>query len=215
MTMPTFLKRFKKEADGATAIEAAFIIPIFFAIVLSTFEVGYVFFKEANVEQEMAEAAREVKVGRAFTADFEAADVDADACPYGTEKAGIPCPCSNGQECFFEDVCQRIDPFLTGPCTEQLSVEVHRYASFDDVPADAFEATCPNDEGYVFNEQVYEPGKPNDIVHLRACFLMDTFSPILGAVDLATEEGGVRRVISVQLHRNEPYDPDDDEEGEA
>ena len=206
------IRAFRRSDRGAAAIEIAMIAPIFFAIVFSTFEVGHAFFKTSFVEREMAGAAREVKTGQAFTKDFENPDADPN-CPYGSNYpeghplAGSPCPCETGKQCFFDDACERLGPFLDGDCAAQLAVEVRRYASFADVP-DVIDPTCPTDDGYTFDGTGYDPGAANDIVQLRACFVMKTFSPIFGAISMANgSESGTREVISVQLHRNEPYDP--------
>ena len=202
--MRRFLTRFCQRDDGSVAIEAIFIIPLFFMMVASIFEAGWVFHKTAMVEQAVVDAGRKTKVGQAYSASYVQAGASA-GCPYGTDDAdGNPCPCRTGKECNFDELCVKIAPYLDGRCTEQLSVEVRTFESFSDVASATDALQCPDESGYTFGAQTYDPGRSNDIVRVRACFVTGTVNPIFGALDLATSPNGDRRIRVGRLFRNEP-----------
>ncbi|MBB4660069.1 TadE/TadG family type IV pilus assembly protein [Parvularcula dongshanensis] len=179
------LKNFARKTDGVTAIESVFIIPVFFALVFSTFEVGYVFFTTAMVEQSTSINARRVKVGRAFKPGLQ----------YNAE----PGECQTGMECFFDSICSGL--IITSNC-DNLAVEVRRFDSFADIPND--EMNCRDDEGFKFDEQLYEPGDKNDIIRVRVCYNLQTVNPTVG-LNLAQNDDGTRSIIAVQIMRNEPF----------
>lgn len=181
---------FRKKTDGSTAIETAMVAPVFFALTFSTFEVGHVFFKQSIIEEAAYAAARQVRVGQAVAADYVNEDASGDEC-------------STGRECFYDDVCERVEIF--GDCSKYLSIEVRQFASFEEVVAAADEGMkCPNNPGYVFDAQPYEPGRRNEVIRVRICYLIRTFNPAIG-LNLANNEDGTRSIIAIAIHRNEPY----------
>ena len=199
--MRRMLRAFRRRNDGSVAIEAAFIVPLFFMLVFSIFEAGWVFHRTAMVEQAVAEMGRTVKVGLAYTATDPSEN---RACDYGeTDADGNPCPCETGKECNFDDLCKKLRPYLAGRCIDQLSVEVRRFASFEDVATASDNLQCPSDPGYSFAAQAYEPGSPNDIVRVRACFVTKTINPVLGALELATSPNGDLNLRTGQIFRRE------------
>lgn len=181
----SMLRRFTRRTDGTTAIEAIFIIPIFLALVLSTFEVGWVFLRTSIVEGTASDAARLVMTGRAPRAG-------------GTSSS----TCASGSDCFYQQICDRLELF--GECETHLSVEVR---SFDTVTAAANysgSATCPDAAGYDRSGVEYDPGDRNSYAFVRICFLAPTFNPLLG-INLAENANGTKAIIAVQLRRNEPF----------
>lgn len=183
--MRNFLYRFRRETDGATAIEAVFIIPIFFALVFSTFEVGYVFFRTAVVETVASDAARMVVTGRA---------------PRAGPIAGAAC--ASGSECFYNTICGRVEVF--GDCDEHLSVEVRSFETMAEASAYTAAAICPNTTGYDRTEMEYDPGDRNSYAMVRICFTARSFNPAVG-INLAHNDDGTKSLVAVQIRRNEPY----------
>ncbi|MEM6649177.1 MAG: TadE/TadG family type IV pilus assembly protein [Pseudomonadota bacterium] len=191
----SLLKEFRRSRLGATAIESAFIIPIFFAIVFSCFEVGNVFFKQSVIEQAAHDAARQVRVGRAVAADY-------------LNESPAPGQCSTGRECFYDEVCNALDMF--GDCDQRLSIEVRQFEDFADLNANGADAmTCPNSPEYVFDAQPYEPGNRNEVIRVRICYLINTFNPAVG-VNLKDNDDGTKSIVAIAIHRNEPYLDEDD-----
>jgi len=58
-----FLKRFRKEEDGATAIEFAFVALPFFALLFGIIELAIVFFISSSLTHATSEAGRIIRVG--------------------------------------------------------------------------------------------------------------------------------------------------------
>lgn len=183
-------KRFGRDRRGVTAIETAMIAPIFFAIVFSCFEVGNVFFKQSVIEQAAHSAARQVRVGRAVAANY-------------VNESPAPGECASGRECFYQDVCDRLDMF--GNCQNRLSIEVRQFESFADLIANGDSAMrCPNDPEYVFDAQPYDPGDRNEVIRVRICYVIKTFNPAVG-LNLKHNDDGTRSIVVTAIHRNEPY----------
>ena len=181
--------------DGTTAIETAFILPIFFAMVFATFEVGNVFFKQSVVEQAVHAAARQVRVGQALSSSYVNDDAQNGEC-------------ATGRECFYDDVCRRVSFF--GSCEDNLSIEVRQFADFEALVAAGGDAmTCPNDPGYVIDAQPYEPGLRNEVIRVRICYTVKTFNPAVG-INLRQNGDNTRSIVAVAIHRNEPFLDDDD-----
>lgn len=182
------LVRFRRNTDGVVAIEAVLVIPVFLMVVFSIFEVGHVFYKTAMIEQATAVNARPIKTGTAFVV--------------GDYANAAPGQCASGRECYFDDFCQSVAMF--GDCSENLSVEVKKFDSFEKLLEDDTTAKCPNGTGYKAEDQLYQPGEANDIIRITSCFTLKVFNPALG-LSLGTTGDGKRAVIAVQVQRNEPY----------
>lgn len=183
----SLLRRFGRRTDGVTAIETAFILPIFLGLVGSTFEVGWVFFRTATVEAVASDAARMVMTGRA---------------PQAGAIQGASC--ATGSDCFYERICDRVEVF--GDCDDHLSVEVRSFETMTEAVAYTTAATCPNSAGYDRSQMEYDPGDRNSYAMVRICFTAKTFNPLIkGGVDLADNEDGTKAIIAVQVRRNEPF----------
>ncbi len=185
----------RRKSDGSTAIETAFILPIFFALVFSCFEIGFLFFRQAVVEDAVYSAARTIRVGQAVSADYEAEDPEEGEC-------------ETGGECFFDEICESVS--MLGDCEERLSVEVRQFDSFEDLVANGNTAmTCPNTPGYDSDAQAYEPGDRDDVIRVRICYLVNVLNPALG-ISLERNDDGTRSIVSTFIHRNEPFLGEDD-----
>lgn len=185
MTTISLLRAFRRRTDGSTAVEAVFIIPIFLALVLSTFEVGWVFLRTSIVETTASDAARLVMTGRAPRAGATASTT-----------------CASGSDCFYQQICDRLELF--GQCDEHLSVEVRSFSTVTEAANYTTATTCPNAPGYDRAGVEYNPGNRNSYSLVRICFLAPTFNPLLG-ISLADNADGTKAIIAVQLRRNEPF----------
>lgn len=172
-------RRLARDRRGATAVEFAIVAPVFLALVFSILEAGYFFFVTSAVDQAAARAARVIRTGQAQSATT---------------------PISRAE--FFDKVCEVVDLF--GNCNTQLTVDVARYSSFAELAADATTPTCRDADDDAVNALPYSPGAERDIVRVRICYLHKSFNPALG-LNLAQAADGSRKVISVTIFRNEPF----------
>lgn len=62
--------RFRKDADGATAVEFALVSVPFLGLLFAIFETAFVFFVSEAVEAAVSEAARQVMTGQTQTANI-------------------------------------------------------------------------------------------------------------------------------------------------
>lgn len=169
-----------KNKDGATAVEFALVAPIFFALIFSILEAGWFFFVQSAVEQANANAARLIRTGQA--------------------QGGIT------KEAFYEEICRVVKKF--GSCDDRLTIDISNYADFSTLAADLTAPTCkdpddPSIQGAQFDQSNY--GNQRDIVRVRVCFLYKPINPAIG-LNLANDSNGNRKLVSVSIFRNEPFD---------
>jgi Flp pilus assembly protein TadG len=171
--------KFVNERKGAAAVEFAIIAPLFFALVFSILEAGYFFFVSSAVDQAAARAARLIRTGQA-------------------QDAGSPIT----REAFFDEICEVVGQF--GDCSARLTVDVSRFSSFDELADDLAAPVCRDADAAAVDAIPYNPGAERDIVRVRICYLHKTINPALG-LDLAEAPDGSRKLISVTIFRNEPF----------
>ena len=174
------IRRLCRDTAGAAALEFAIVAPVFFALLFSIFEAGYYFFVTSAVDQATARAARLVRTGQAQSATTP---IDKDA--------------------FFDRVCEVVGIF--GPCASRLTVDVQRFADFAALAADLSTPVCRDAAPAAVAAIPYNAGVQRDIVRVRICYLHRTINPALG-LDLAKTPDGMRKMYSVAIFRNEPYD---------
>jgi Flp pilus assembly protein TadG len=172
-------RRLSKDKRGATAVEFALVAPIFFALTFSILEAGYYFFISSAVDQAAARAARLIRTGQA----------QATAAPIN-------------REAFFDRICEVVDLF--GDCSTQLTVDVARYNTFAELAADMSAPVCRDADDDAVDAIPYAPGAEREIVRVRVCFLHRSINPGLG-LNLARAADGSRKMISVTIFRNEPF----------
>jgi Flp pilus assembly protein TadG len=172
-------RRLARDRRGATAVEFAIVAPVFLALTFSILEAGYFFFINSAVDQAAARAARLIRTGQAQSA----------ATPIS-------------REAFFDRICEVVDLF--GDCTRQLTVDVARYSTFAELAADASNPTCRDADDDAIAAIPYAPGAERDIVRVRICYMHRSVNPALG-LDLSSGPDGSRKMISVTIFRNEPF----------
>lgn len=170
--------RFMRDRGGASAVEFAIVAPVFFALMFSTFEVGWFYFVNANVDAAATNAARMLRTGQVQKAEMT-------------------------KESFFEDlVCPKVKLF--GDCDSRLTVEVRTFNSFSDLASDATPLVCSDESTTVIDAIPYDPGADRSIVRVRICYMYDTLNPMIG-MSLARNEQGQRKVSATYVLRVEPY----------
>ncbi len=166
---------------GSAAVEFALVTPLFLALVFSILEAGWYFFVNSAVEEANALAARLIRTGQA-------------------QDGGV------SRDAFYDKICNVVDTF--GDCSETLTIDITSFSSFGALAADLSSPVCrdksdPTIQGVQFDETDY--GGQRDIVRVRVCFLYKPVNPALG-LSLGRAPDGRRKVISVSIFRNEPFD---------
>lgn len=165
---------------GAAAVEFALVAPLFIALTLSILEAGYFFFVSSAVDQASARASRLIRTGQAQS---------------------VAAPIS--REAFFDEICSVVRHF--GDCNERLTVDVSRFSTFAELASDLSAPVCRDADEDDVEALPYQVGAERDIVRVRVCFLHRSFNPGLG-LNLAQTADGSRKMISVAIFRNEPFD---------
>ncbi len=166
-----------KDKAGATAVEFSLVVTPFLMIMMSTFEVGWFYFANSQVDSAVTAAARFIRTGQAQEGGFD-------------------------KDEFFNKVCPSLAPF--GDCNQTLTVEVDTFSSFAELAADTSPVVCTNDDTSKITALSYDPGGDNAIVRIRICLLYKTMNPTIG-VNVSNVDGGKRRLYGSYIFRNEPY----------
>ncbi|WP_425410924.1 TadE/TadG family type IV pilus assembly protein [Hyphococcus sp.] len=171
---------FCRNAQGSTAVEFAIVAPVFLALVFSVIEAGWYYFVTTSVQQATATAARLIRTGQAQSGDLS-------------------------REAFYDEICGVIDTF--GACDDKLTIDISNYSSFSQLAGDLSNPVCrdksdPTIEGAQFDKNDY--GGQRDIIRVRVCFLYKPVNPGIG-LNLKKTESGERKIVSVNIFRNEPF----------
>ncbi len=170
-------RRFHRCERGAAAVEFAIVVPVFLGLMFATFEVGWFYFVNSQIDSATVEAARLIRTGRAQKLGFDKQE-------------------------FYDAVCGKLSAL--GTCDGKLTVEVRRFTSFNELATDASSIVCSDDAETLIAGLPYDPGTDNDIVRLRICYLYQTLNPALG-VNLSDRANGKRRLYGTFVSRNEPF----------
>jgi Flp pilus assembly protein TadG len=173
---------FLRSQCGASAVEFAIVVPVFLALMFSTFEVGWFYFVNASVDAATVNVARLLRTGQAQKQGYEA-QADRD-------------------DFFANEVCPKLK-FLAD-CESRLTVEVQTFESFEKLAADKSPVTCRDDQPDAIQNLEFEPGSDNAVVRVRICLIYDTLNPAIG-LNLAKNDAGQRRVAATYVLRVEPY----------
>ncbi len=104
-----FLKPFRKDQSGTSAIEFGIVATPFFALLFALIEVSMVFFGSFTLENAIDQAGRLIRTGQA-------------------QEAGM------GAEQFKDAVCDNV--YALFDCAEGIKVEVQRFDDFDGISLD-------------------------------------------------------------------------------
>lgn len=100
---------FRRDEDGATAVEFALVAAPFFALVFAILETALIFFAGQVMETAVSDSARLIRTGQAQNQNFDGA-------------------------AFKQEVCSRILGLFN--CESGLMLDVRTYQSFNDVNFD-------------------------------------------------------------------------------
>jgi hypothetical protein len=172
------LHAFRRNADGATAVEFAFLAPVFFGMLGMLFETGVMMFVEYSLQASVQEAARTVRTGQAYAGKWTRADFKKEVCSISK----IVIDCDNKVVVHMEAAAN----FAT------LASDVPDYLSIGPKLA-------PTDP-----PPPYECGLPNEMVALIATY--DWEFSMLGMSAFANLSGtSTRRLVAFAMFKNEPF----------
>src|SRR5689334_17386113 len=79
-TIPHLLRRFRRNRDGAAAVEFGLVIIPFAALTFAILETGLVFFADQALETSVERASRLIKTGQAQQASYDATTFKSKIC---------------------------------------------------------------------------------------------------------------------------------------
>jgi len=183
---PTLLARlrcFRRDKDGATAIEFAMVAMPFFFVILATMEVAMVMWQGEVLETAVARASRKI-----YTGEFQLAHAaETNMTTLQTQ--------------LKQSICGDMGVFLpSSSCTTQLSVDVRTLDTFSSTStANPIDAA---DGSYNTTKFGYANVAPKAVGLLTASFVYNPFFPQLG---IGTLPGGRRLIMATAAFKAEPY----------
>lgn len=173
------VRRFRRDEDGATAIEFGLVALPFFSLIFAIIETALAFWSAQVLETAVAAAAREI-----YTGSFQSSSGNANP-----DTALIN---------FKNSVCKNVIALFD--CQKLVSVDIRRFESANDV-------TLPNpidkDKNYDTSSYGYSQPKGNEIAVVRASMEYPRFVSIAG--QSTTLKSGKRLIMATATFRTEPY----------
>lgn len=185
-----FIERFRKvrarmRADaekGSAAIEFAFVAPVFFVLLMGTFEAAVMFFSQAALQNAMSDMGRYIRTGQ------------------------INCYTSSNGSCvamtkeqFRTMLCDKIFPLIA--CDTNLQIDIKNFTDYGSVN---FGAPLKSDKTLDPTLNRYETGTACEVVLARAFYTWSVATPVLTWF-LVNMAGDKHLVTAATAFRNEPY----------
>lgn len=144
------LKRFRRDQDGATAIEFAFVAGPFLFLMFALIELGVLFMMDVALDNAVGQTGRLVRTGQAHDRAMGAADFKAEVC----SRMGV-----------FED-----------RCGDKLLIDVRVLPRFTgEVPPSPVDA-----EGELSEAGLrFAMGGPGDIILISVWYPQPAFTPLM------------------------------------
>ena len=184
---PRFLKKFRRNKDGATAIEFAILGLPFLALLFGIIEISVVFIITTNTEHALAEVSREIRTG-----EFQGS--------------------GGGVDEFKDAVCAALSGL--GDC-DKLRVDVVSAASgkFSELVLPVSPTDCTGDADQIEACEAADPVLPADtfattgsedvvIVRVQYVHQLTVSSRLTG---LSNAPGNTRVINATTAFRNEPF----------
>ncbi len=176
--LKSLCSRARNDDSGATAVEFGILGPIFFVMIFSAIELGFVLTKVALLESAANEVAKQVYIGAAASGSVTKQDLE-------------------------EQVCETME-LVDSNCDGNLAIELTPIATYSSIPA--ADAKCV-DKGDPIKPTVdFIPGAGNNIVYMRICLTTNILTPGLGfGLSLPKTDNGKLQIISALAFSNEPF----------
>lgn len=145
----SFIRRFRRARDGATAVEFGIIALPFIVMMFAVFELALVFTIDSSLETAVIDTGRLVRTGQAQASSMT-------------------------QETFKTEVCSRMTIFESS-CNERLKVDVRVITDFATPPPDPME----DGEAFSEAGLGYDAGGARSLVLVSAWYSQTLFTPLL------------------------------------
>lgn len=176
------LSLFRRQDDGATAVEFALVAAPFFFVLGTICETGLMLFTEYVIQNSVQEAARMVRTGQVTTGDGTII-MTADQ--------------------FKDKICENVNIIID--CDSKVSVYVNSANSFSNLSSSMADpinvGKGPNGSAY---QVVFTPGAALQPATVIATYDWDfsfPFMSFLGNIN----DGKERRIYGLAIFRNEPF----------
>lgn len=179
-----FARRFKKDEDGATAVEFAFVALPFFALLFGIMELAIVFFVNSALVHATSEASRLIRVG-----NFQA--------------------CGGADE-FKALVCNNMKGM--GNCWKNVRIDVVEGDSFKTIALPVIPPVEPRDDDKTGADAipqtpngVYNANAAGDTIVIRSVLHYRLALPPLLTRLESPAGSGARTMVATTAFRNEPF----------
>jgi len=178
LTVATRQSRFLQCTVGATAVELAFLLPIFFGLVLGVIETGWLMAKFAMIDRAVTNTSRFVYTGAASTDD------------------------TITRETLEDFICE--EAVIVSDCTDNIALEMIVIGSSFTPPAT--NAPCREKELGINPTTSFQPGASSEVVFMRVCVTTEVLMPLIGlGFALAKTDDGNFQFTSNTAFSNEPF----------
>jgi Flp pilus assembly protein TadG len=169
------LTRFRREERGAVIVEFLVWFPLFFGLLTSSFELGFLLTRQALLERAVDVTMREVRVGIMERPSHED---------------------------LKERICA--EPTLVKDCANALLLEM-RPVDIERWDLPDAETACVDRESQMNPSVAFNPGRANELMLVRACAIFDPFLPLssLAAAIKQDASGGIP-IYTTSAFVNEP-----------
>ena len=167
--------RFRGASSGATAVEFAFIVPPFLALLIAIFETTLFLFAQATLQNAAVDAGRLFMTGQA-------------------QGAGTT------QDQFKTEICPMVSALFT---CNNLMVNVAAYSNYSGASTSAPTLTY-NSDGSVSNTWSYTAGTPGQVMVVQLIYQWPIVTGPFGYV-LSSLGNGTTEMMGVSAFRVEPY----------
>ncbi|MEM9106676.1 MAG: TadE/TadG family type IV pilus assembly protein [Pseudomonadota bacterium] len=176
------LKALSRDKRGVTAVEFALLAPVFFAMILSLFEIGILFTRIAMVDHAVNVVSKLVYTGKVTegvaAGTYSQSDIEAAVC----DVTGVVIP----------------------NCESEITVELTEIAALSSLPES--DAACQDSTVELTPTVSFSPGAANSVVFMRVCLTVDLMTPGLGfGLKLTKTSNDRYELISSVAFLNEPF----------
>lgn len=176
--------RMRADAEkGSAAIEFAFVAPVFFVLLMGTFEAAILFFSQAALQNGMSDMGRYIRTGQ----------VNCHTTANGNCVAMT-------QEQFRTMLCGKISPLIA--CDSNLQIDIKNFTDYGSVPVGAPPLKPDKTLDPTLNR--YQTGAACEVVLARAFYTWPVATPVLSWF-LVNMAGDKHLVTAATAFRNEPY----------
>jgi len=178
--MKTKITLWRRQEDGATAVEFSLVAIPFVLMVVGTIEMALMFTAQSLLQESTFTAARLIRTGQIQQADPAA------------------------QEDMFRDsVCNFAQILI--PCTS-IQYQVQQVPSFGD--AESLPPAQFDEDGNL-EDQGFDPGGVSDVVLIRVAYNYPIITPMMQPM-LSNRAGLTRTMVSTIVLQTEPYEFEED-----